>query len=69
MKDQEPISSDTVCNLLDCAARAADLVTGEKSDWPLRDRALPLLRILVEQEVARSGPLDVYGRSQAMKHL
>jgi len=69
MIDREPISSDTVCELLDCAARAADMITGEKSDWCLRDRALPLLRILVEEEVARSGPLDVYGRSQAMKHL
>jgi hypothetical protein len=69
MEDQEPISLEVLCDLLDCAAKAADLVTGEKSDWSLRDRALPLLRILVEEEVAQNGPLDPQGRSQKLKHL
>ena len=67
MIDRKPISLEVVCDLLDCAANAADLVTGERSDWPLRDSAMPLLRILVEEEVYLYGPLDPQGRSQRQK--
>lgn len=58
MQNQMPISSKTVCELLDCAASAADLVLGDRSDWPLRDCAVQLLRELVEQEVYLFAPLE-----------
>ena len=67
MENQEPISLEAVCDLLDCAARAADLVLHEKSDWCFRDRAMPLLRILVEQEVEQFGPLDSQGRTHKQR--
>jgi len=67
MLDQKPISLEFVCDLMEFAANAADLVTGERSDWPLRDHAVPLLRILVEEEVSEFGPLDPQGRTHRQR--
>ena len=67
MIKRKTISLEFVCDLMEFAANAADLVTGERSDWPLRDSAMPLLRILVEEEISEFGPLNPQGRSQRQK--